>query len=123
MFWEVGLRKKDRDFHRFLHRGPTGEIVDFRKTRITFGITTSPYLASQVLHRIAEDYHLEYPAASQIVKTSFYVDDVLTGADTVEDAAQLRSDLNLLLAKGKMTLRKWRTNDRKLLNTILKDLR
>ena len=122
-FREVGLRKEDRDFHRFLHRGPTGEIIDYRMTRVTFGITTSPYLASQVLHRIAEDYHLEYPAAAQIVKTSFYVDDILTGADTVEEAAQLRSDLNLLLAKGKMTLHKWRTNDSKLLNTIPKDLR
>ena len=102
MFWEVGLRNEDRDFHWFLHRGPTGEIIDYRMTRVTFGITISPYLASQVLLRIAEDYHLEYPAAAQIIKTSFYVDDVLTGADTVEEAAQLRSDLNLLLAKGKL---------------------
>ena len=92
-------------------------------TRVTFGITTSPYLASQVLYRIAEDYHLESPAAAQIVKTSFYINDVLTAADTVEEAAQRRSDLNLLLAKGKMTRCKWRTNDSKLLTTIPEDLR
>jgi len=34
MFREVGLREQDRDLHRFLHQGPTGEIEDYRMTRV-----------------------------------------------------------------------------------------
>ena len=90
MFREVGLREEDRDLHRFLHRGASGEIEDFRMARVTFGITTSPYLASQVLHQNAEDHKSDHPLAAAVIKTSFYVDDVLTGADSIEEAAKLR---------------------------------
>ena len=90
MFREVGLREEDRDLHRFLHRGGSGEIKDFRMARVTFGITTSPYLASQVLPQIAEDHKSDHPLAAAVIKTSFYVDDVLTGADSIEEAAKLR---------------------------------
>jgi len=97
MFREVGLREEDM----FLHRGPTGQIEDCRMTRVTFGIATSPYLTSNVLHKIAEDHQAHHPTASHLIKMSFYADDVLTGA---KDAAILRSELNLLLARGQVTL-------------------
>ena len=56
MFREVGQHESDRDLHRFLHRSDSGEIVDCRMTRVTFGITSSPFLASQVLHQLAAEY-------------------------------------------------------------------
>ncbi len=55
MFREVGLNNSDYDMHRFLHRDRSGVIQDYRMKRLTFGVTTSPYLASQVLHQVAED--------------------------------------------------------------------
>ena len=48
----------------------------------------------------------------------FYVDDVLTSADTLPDAIHLPTTLNELLAKACMTLRKWRSSSKELMDTV-----
>ena len=101
MFREVALAEQDRDLHRFVHEGKdSGKLEDFRMSRLTFGISSSPFLASQMLKQMAEDYHLKFPVAAQVIKDCFYVDDVLTGAQSIEEAVQLRQELNQLLEQG-----------------------
>ena len=51
---------------------------------LTFGVTSSPFLATKVLCQLTEDYRSEFPRAAQIIEESFYVDDCLTGATTLE---------------------------------------
>ena len=104
MFREVGLHPEDRDLHRFLQSGPDGKLQDMRMTRVTFGVTSSPFLATQVLRQVAKDYQKQYPRASDIVRKQFYVDDCLTGASTVKEAAEIREELNELLATACMRL-------------------
>ncbi len=48
MLRQVGLHPEDRDLHRFLQPGPDGKLQDMRMTRVTFGVTSSPFLATQV---------------------------------------------------------------------------
>lgn len=93
MFREILLAPEDRDLHRFLTFDDEGRVVDMRMKRVTFGITSSPFLATRTLRRIAKDNCLQYPEAADIVQEGFYVDDCLTGADTVEDAIYLREQL------------------------------
>ena len=45
--------------------------------RLTFGVSSFPYLASQVLQQIAKDHASDYAKASSVVLTNFYVDDCL----------------------------------------------
>ena len=79
MFREVALAEMDRDLHRFVHqKEDSGKLEDFWMLRLTFGITSSPFLASQVLRQMAEDYHSEFPAAAQVIRDCFYINDVLT---------------------------------------------
>ena len=91
--------------------------------RVIFGITSSPFLASQVLLQTAEDHKDQYPDAAAIVQKSFYVDDCLTGADDLDVAKQLRSDLNDLLSLSCFNLRKWRSNSPELLAALPPDLK
>lgn len=123
MYRQIGLNMDELDYHRFLHKDEAGEITDYRMTRLTFGVTSSPFLATQVLRQLAQDYQHEYPEASEIVRTAFYVDDVLTGAETISQAQQLRESLNLLLSKACMPLCKWRSNLKELLESIPDSLR
>ena len=123
MFREIGLQPEEYDFHRFLHRDETGNIRDYRMKRLTFGVTCSPYLATQVLRQLASDYRQEFPIAAQIIENSFYVDDCLTGSNTLEEALTVRENLNVVMKKGMMTLRKWRSSSRELLDTIPKELK
>ena len=92
-------------------------------THRTFGVTSSPFLATQVLHQVATDHHDEFPRAADIITSRFYVDDMLTGSDTLEDATNIRTELNNLIQKAGMALRKWRSNSGDLLNTIPEELR
>ena len=90
MFREIALDKRDWDMHRFLARDPdTNRLHNCRMKRLTFGIASSPFLATRVLHQMADGYQDKYPEAATMVKKSFYVDDCLTGANTLEEASDL----------------------------------
>ena len=52
MFREVGLHPEERDLHRYLVKGDHQTFQEYRMTRLTFGVTCSPFLATQVLQRI-----------------------------------------------------------------------
>ena len=89
-------------------------------TRVTFSITSSPFLATQVLRQVAKDYQKQYPRGFHIVCKRFYVDDCLTGTSTVKEAAQILAELNALLATACC---KWRSHSLELLQTIPDDMK
>ena len=122
MFREVGLHQEERDFHRYLVKGEDGHLQDWRMTRLTFGVTSSPFLAIQVLHQVASDHSNDFLTAASIISSQFYVDDVLTGADSLEEATHIWNELNQLLQKACMMLRKWRMNSTDLWITIPEEL-
>ena len=119
MYREVELVARDRDFHRFLWRpDPQQEIRDYRMTRVTFGISASPYLAVRTLQQTAVDHGQGHPEAAQHIGSSFYVDDLLAGANSVEAALQLYSDLREVLQHGGFNLCKWRSSHPEVLSEI-----
>ena len=123
MYREVELSTSDKDLHRFLWRAtPQQDIKDYRMTRVTFGVSVSPYLAVRTLQQTATDHGGEHPTAVQHIMQSFYVDDLLAGANTVEDALQLYSDLREVLQKGGFNLCKWRSSSPSVLEKIPSDL-
>ena len=48
----------------------------------------------------ALDYATEFLNAVNVVDQSFYVDDCLTGADSISEAINLQAQLHSLLSKG-----------------------
>ena len=71
---------------------------------------------------LADDYKDEFPLAAEIVHSTFYVDDCLTGGSSLSEALNIREELNSLLSKFGMTLRKWQSNNKKLLSSIPESL-
>lgn len=65
---------------------PADPLCVYSLNRVTFGVSSLPYLAIRTLHQIAEDEGQDYPEASTVLKTQTYVDDVICGAGTVEKA-------------------------------------
>ena len=119
---EVLLDPADLDFLRYLCHSPGGEVEDWRMLHITLGVASSQYLASQVLQQIAQDHQQQYPDAAAVVQSTFYVDDCLNGAKDTDKAIQLQQDFYQLLQKGKMTLRKWRSNNPEVIASIPDEL-
>ena len=123
MYREVGLSDLDKDLHRFLWRPtPQQPIKDYRMTRVTFGVSASPYLAVRTLQQAAEDHRGGHPIASHHIKHSFYVDDLLAGANTEEEAMELYSNLRSILSRAGFNLCKWRSNSAPVLDSIPPDL-
>ena len=123
MYREVELLPADRDLHRFIWRPtPHQPLQDFRMTRVTFGVSASPYLAIKTLQRTARDHGAEHPIAAAHIRSSFYVDDLLAGAQTEEEASDLFTELRSVLKKGGFNLCKWRSSNSNVLKTIPTDL-
>ena len=123
MYQEVELAEQDKDLHRFVWRPtPHQEVQDFRMTRVTFGVSASPYLAVRTLQQTAADHGADHPQAATHIRESFYVDDLLAGAKTVEEAGELFSSLRSVLQKGGFNLCKWRSSSPAVLQDIPQEL-
>ena len=97
MYRAVHLTPSDRYLHRFVWRSdPNHELQDYRMTRLTFGVNASSFIANMAVKRNARDHAIDHPLASKVVDESFYVDDGLTGADSVEGAVKLQCELQNL---------------------------
>ena len=124
MYREIELAEPDRDLHRFLWRAtPQDPVQDYRMKWVTFEVSASPYLAVRTLQQIAVDHGQDHQLASSHITQSFYVDDLLAGAESVEKALELYSSLRTVLSKGGFNLCKWRSNSPLVLYSILTDLR
>ena len=119
MYREVLLSPPDQQYHRFLWcPTPDHPIKDYCMERVTFGVAASPYLAVRTLQQTAEDHASLHPQASWHILHSFYVDDLLGGADTQEQAIALYEQLREVLGKGGFQLRKWRSSSTQVLKHI-----
>ena len=119
MYREVQLAETDRHLHRFLWRPtPTEDVRDYQMNRVTFGVSSSPHLAVRTLQQTALDHGTLSPTAIWHVHASFYVDDLLAGADSPEEAIELHKELRSMLAKGGFDLRKWRSSSQEVLAEI-----
>ena len=87
MFREVLLSPADQNYHRFLWRAkPDQELQEHCMQRVTFGVASSPFLAVQTLQQSAKDFGEAQPEAQHQIKSHFYVDDLLGGAETETEA-------------------------------------
>ena len=76
----------------------------------------------RTLQQVAADHGAQAPTASYHIANSFYVEDLLGGAETEEEAIQLFKDLKSLLSKGGFELKRWRSSSKLVLNSIPDEL-
>ena len=69
------------------------------------------------------DHPLDFPKGVNAVESAFYVDNYLTGADSIDEAIGLHHQLLNLLVKGGFLLRKWSSSDPAVLRHISPELR
>ncbi|KYN14636.1 hypothetical protein ALC57_13143, partial [Trachymyrmex cornetzi] len=67
---------------------------------VTYGQACASYLAVRCLRQLGEEDRESYPLASQALLNNTYVDDVISGTSTVEDARSLQEQLTMLLVRG-----------------------
>ena len=106
MYRQVGLDPRDRDFLRLLWRFSEDEPVQtFRLTRVIYGVASSSYHSIRCLREAAQLDGVP-KAAKEAILRDFYVDDILTGASSIEEAEQLLKDLIQTLEQVQFDLKK-----------------
>ncbi|XP_058827598.1 uncharacterized protein LOC131687522 [Topomyia yanbarensis] len=122
MYRQVKLNTDDTPFQRILWRFCRQEpIQTYELLTVTYGLASSSFLATRTLQQLAEDEGRSYPLGGPALRKGFYVDDFIAGAQSVEEATQLRSELNELLSKGGFSLRKWTSSKLQVLQGLSAD--
>ncbi|XP_046599168.1 uncharacterized protein LOC124295053 [Neodiprion lecontei] len=85
-------------------------LLRWRQYPVAFSsdiVKIAPYLAIRVLHQLVQDEGKQYPFASHVILENTYVDDILPGADDVDQGCEKINELNQLLKAGGFELQKW----------------
>ncbi|GFY15303.1 integrase catalytic domain-containing protein [Trichonephila clavipes] len=93
----------------------------YRFKRVMFGVNVSPFLLSSTIKPHIENYREQYPAATEMLDTCLYVDDVISGADDISQALKVSKDAETIMKNASMKLRKWNSNDQTLMRTWEKE--
>ncbi|XP_043062888.1 uncharacterized protein LOC122319553 [Drosophila yakuba] len=121
MYRQIWVDPKHTPFQRILFRNNRGEIRDFKLKTVTFGVNCAPFLVIRVLQQLAADVELSHPKASNIIRNFMYVDDVLAGADSTEEAQLMVQELRDAPNSAGFPLRKWTSNQKEVLAAIQSD--
>ncbi|GFX61451.1 integrase catalytic domain-containing protein [Trichonephila clavipes] len=116
MYRMIWINPDQRKLQRILWRENMDEpIKTFELSTVTYGTTSAPFLATRTLKQLALDEAGNFPLGSSVVMSDMYIDDVLTGADTLLEAKELKNQLINIFAKGGMVLHKWCGNNTELI--------
>ncbi|XP_064479339.1 uncharacterized protein LOC135392562 [Ornithodoros turicata] len=120
-FLQIGIQNCDRDALRFLwfSQVPTTdeheqEIECWRMTRVPFGTTASPFLLGATLRHHLRAFEESDRELAATLMESFYVDDLLTGAATTDEALEIVRRSREILQQAGMNLTKWASNSSEL---------
>ena len=110
-FLQVRVEERDQDVLRFLwfddatKTQPQIQVLKF--TRVVFGVSSSPFLLNATIRHHLKKYA---PKLINTILQSIYVDDVVSGAETEEEAFTMYKESKAVLRAGGFNLRKFNTN-------------
>ncbi|XP_063539370.1 uncharacterized protein LOC134748506 [Cydia strobilella] len=122
MYRMIRVAEEDTDFQRIVWRFKSDgsePIQHYKLLRLTFGTACAPYLAVKSLQKLAELEESKYPLAAKITRQDFYMDDLITGAETEAEALKIFDQMNELMRSGGFELQKWNTNSKPVLEKIV----
>ena len=88
MYRQIQVHPDDRDLQRVLWED-NGKVSEFQLNTVTYGLASAPYLAIRVMRQLATDEEERFPHGAVALSRNTYMDDVLTGANTLEAGRQL----------------------------------
>ncbi|XP_055527696.1 uncharacterized protein LOC129720267 [Wyeomyia smithii] len=119
MYRQVFVAPEERRFLRcFWRSDPSHPLRVLELNTVTYGTACAPYQATRCLVQLAKEEGSEFPIGSRILTEDFYVDDALSGANTLEEALESQRQLKELLTRGGFHIHKWCSNSAEFLEHI-----
>lgn len=124
MYRQVLVADQHQPFQRIVWRNsPADELQDFQLRTVTFGTAAAPYLAIKTLQQLANDEAARFPVGAEMLKNDFYVDDLLSGAHSIEEAIDKQHQVTKILQCGGFEIRKWSSNHERVTDQLNDDVR
>ena len=117
MYRQIWIHEDVRKFQRILWR-VNSEVITLQLSTVTFGVASSAYFAIRTIHQLADDEAQNFPNDAVILKQKDYVDDLLTEADSVHEAQNIRTEISGLLKRGGFNIRQWASNNSPILEEL-----
>ena len=103
-FLMIGIQENQRNMLWFLWlKDPyvvNSEVIQLRFCRLVFGLRPSPCILGATLTHHLDAHRDSHVELVELIKKSLYVDNLLTGADNVQEGFELYQDSKELMAKG-----------------------
>nr|CAI5818586.1 unnamed protein product [Callosobruchus analis] len=120
MYRQILIHPDDQSYQQIIWRYDKEEEPKvYTLKTVTYGTASAPYLATRCLEQLAQDNAQVYPHTSNVIKTSFYMDDLLVSFDTIEQAIECYRELTQILGSAGFELRKFSSNERDILDYIM----
>ena len=123
-FLQLSLHKRDRDLTRYFwyrgikdkdgNYGTTREMITYHFTRLSFGLTCSPFLLSATIRELPDLYKAEFPTAAALVDNSTFMEDFAAGAENDDCVTNLHYELVHVMNQIRLPMPKWATNSKHL---------
>lgn len=122
MYRQIWINSDQRPLQMILWRSSEDEpIKTYALNTVTYGTTSAPYLAIRCLKQLAIENKSIFPDASGIIESDFYVDDLITGGESLETLQHNLNDIIIILKSAGFELHKWSSNSERLLQAINSD--
>lgn len=119
MYRQILVSEADQKLQQIYWRAQTNHpIRAYQLTTVTYGTNSAPFLAMMTLRKLAADETNNFPTAARIILADFYMDDLVSGAHTIDEGRSSISELNSCLSSGGFLLRKWSANEKRLLEEL-----
>ncbi|CAH2101847.1 unnamed protein product [Euphydryas editha] len=119
MYRQILIHQDQQSLQKIIWRESTKEpLREMQLCTLTYGTKAAPFIAMRTLQQLAKDEGNAFPLARKALQQECYMDDVITGGDTIETTKLLQQELYELLKKGGFILRKWATNEPSVLENV-----
>ncbi|XP_045769775.1 uncharacterized protein LOC123870493 [Maniola jurtina] len=116
MYRQIVVHPEDRNLQLIVWRRSSSEpIKTYQLNTVTYGTASAPFLATRCLKQIGLECN--DAEAREIILHDFYVDDLLTGANSLEEVIEIRKKVSEALSLAGMPLRKWKSNDSRVVSS------
>ena len=119
MFFQIRIHPDDRDMLRILwfdKPDMQGDIVAYQFQVAPYGLKCVPSMAGYALQYTAErNLPKVSDSAVGCLKRDVFVDDVITGVDTIDEGKRLVTEMRDLLASTGFKLQKWSSSAKEIL--------
>ena len=112
MYRQVNIAQEQQKYQKVLWRfEPTESIKTYQRKTLTYAQASSAFLAIRALHQVAAEAQEQHLATAEFIRRDFYVDDLMTGTESLYEALDLKKEVTQMLDTAKLEPGKWQSNE------------